>query len=240
MALWLEAPLQSWGFDSRFDRRDSLEFPTRSGVLGLICCAKGAGGEQADWLAMMRKHGQTVYAYRRKNSACFGHDMLVDFHMVGNGYDLNDPWETLMIPKTLDGKKPSGLLTGAKKTYRDYIQDTAFGVVLDVPEEEAVIIAEALKRPVWDVYLGRKCCVPTEFMYQGTFDKNEEAVATIAELATQKELVLKFTAEEGEDYDKGDVITLFDVPVQFGPCKMYEDRKVTVVAAICNDRSEGE
>ena len=44
--LWLEAPLQSWGFDSKFGRRDTLTFPTKSGVLGLVCSALGAGGEQ--------------------------------------------------------------------------------------------------------------------------------------------------------------------------------------------------
>ena len=34
LLLWLEAPLQSWGVDSRFGRRDTLPFPSRSGVLG--------------------------------------------------------------------------------------------------------------------------------------------------------------------------------------------------------------
>ena len=46
LLLWLEAPLQSWGVDSRFGRRDTLPFPSRSGVLGLVCCATGRNGEQ--------------------------------------------------------------------------------------------------------------------------------------------------------------------------------------------------
>ena len=48
LLLWLEAPLQAWGHDSKFGRRDSLDFPTKSGVLGLLCCARGAAGEQSD------------------------------------------------------------------------------------------------------------------------------------------------------------------------------------------------
>ena len=44
LLLWLEAPLQAWGHDSKFGRRDSLDFPTKSGVLGLLCCARGARG----------------------------------------------------------------------------------------------------------------------------------------------------------------------------------------------------
>ena len=37
LLLWLEAPLQSWGAGSRYGRRDTLPFPTRSGILGLLC-----------------------------------------------------------------------------------------------------------------------------------------------------------------------------------------------------------
>lgn len=46
LLMWLEAPLQAWGHESRFGRRESLDFPTKSGVLGLLCCALGYGGEQ--------------------------------------------------------------------------------------------------------------------------------------------------------------------------------------------------
>ena len=46
LLLWLEAPLQSWGVDSKFGRRDSIHFPTKSGVTGLLLCALGASGEQ--------------------------------------------------------------------------------------------------------------------------------------------------------------------------------------------------
>jgi len=46
LLLWFEAPLQSWGSDSKFGRRDTQTFPTKSGVLGLVCSALGAGGEQ--------------------------------------------------------------------------------------------------------------------------------------------------------------------------------------------------
>ncbi len=47
--LWLEAPLQTWVMTLSSGRRDSLDFPTKSGVLGLLCCARGAAGEQAEW-----------------------------------------------------------------------------------------------------------------------------------------------------------------------------------------------
>jgi len=51
LLLWLEGPLQIWGHDSRFGRRDSLPFPSKSGVMGIICAALGAAGPQEPPLA---------------------------------------------------------------------------------------------------------------------------------------------------------------------------------------------
>lgn len=39
--LRLEGSLQSWGDTSKFVIRRSMEAPTKSGVVGLICCAMG-------------------------------------------------------------------------------------------------------------------------------------------------------------------------------------------------------
>jgi CRISPR system Cascade subunit CasD len=230
LAMWLEAPLQSWGFDSRFYRRDTLDFPTRSGILGLLCCAKGAGGEQTEWLAKMQSHGQTVFAFRKSTEdgrGCLRTGRLRDFHMVGSGYDEKDPWQNQLIPKTSDKKKPNG--PGTKITYRYYLQDAAFGVILDLPEDEAAAAAQALQAPVWDLYLGRKCCVPTDFIYRGTFGTFEEARTALSKLANDKDLKLAFTVIEGDHPEKGEVSTLTDVPVRFGPHKEYRDRKITVI-----------
>src|SRR5271166_6549630 len=41
LAMLLDAPLQSWGFASRFQRRNTGLHPTKSGVVGLICAAMG-------------------------------------------------------------------------------------------------------------------------------------------------------------------------------------------------------
>ncbi len=39
--LRLEGPLQAWGDNSKFVIRRTMEAPTKSGVIGLICCAMG-------------------------------------------------------------------------------------------------------------------------------------------------------------------------------------------------------
>ena len=233
LLLWLEAPLQSWGFDSRFGRRDSLDFPTRSGVLGLLCCAMGAGGEQREWLELMARQTQTVLAFGLSKEGKEGarkalprQPLLRDFHMVGSGYDDQDIWQSLLIPKTSEGKKAVG--GGTKMTYRYYLQDMAFAVLLTVPEVEAQVITTALQAPAWDLYLGRKSCVPTDFIYRGLFADEQQARQAALELATAKERLALFQVLEGEH--EGEVLTLNDVPLQFGEHKKYRDRRVTVVA----------
>ncbi len=232
LLMWLEAPLQSWGADSRFGRRDSLDFPTRSGVLGLICCALGRGGEEEAWLARMAAYPQSVTAYVRTRAGKEGkrvkslrEPLLRDFHMVGSGYDERDPWQTLLIPKTRDGKKAVG--GGTKMTYRYYLQDMAYAVILPLPADEAPVIAEALQNPCWDLYLGRKSCVPTDLIYRGLFDDEPAALATADTLAKEKDRTADFRVLQGEH--EGEVITLNDVPVRFGPRKLYRDRRVTVL-----------
>lgn len=235
LLLWLEAPLQSWGYESKFGRRDTLDFPTKSGVLGLICCGLGAGGEQAELLATLSPLSQTAIAYvrTRANHADNASErlkrdrepLLRDFHMVGSGYDDQDPWKNLLIPKTSDGKKAVG--GGAKMTYRYYLQDAFFAVVVEIPKTQADMIATALTHPTWDLYLGRKSCVPTDFIYRGQFDTEALAIAHASGIAKEKELAEDFRVLEGEH--EGEILTLNDVPLQFGERKLYRDRRVTVV-----------
>lgn len=231
--LWLEAPLQSWGSDSKFGRRDTLPFPTRSGVLGILLCSLGASGEQKELLARM---GPPL---RQTVISCIGiketkqgikkrdrYPLLTDFQMVGSGYDDKDPWETLHIPKTSDGKRAVG--GGTKLTYRYYLQNAVFAVVMETPSDLAQSFAFALQNPVYDLYLGRKNCVPTEFIYQGTFDSEKDAESHAAVIMQEKNLVQDFRVLDGE-HDEGESMTLNDIPIQFGTIKKYRDRRVTVV-----------
>lgn len=228
LLLWLEAPLQAWGHDSKFGRRDSLDFPTKSGVLGLLCCARGAGGEERDWLSGWADLDMQVEAFvpcDAKGAPLPRLPLLRDFHMVGSGYNDADPWQNLLIPKTSEGKKAVG--GGTKMTYRYYLQDMTFAVAIETPIDEAEAIAAALKAPVWDLYLGRKNCVPTELVFQGLHASAAEALAAGRALADAKHRALAFAVQQGEH--DGEVLTLNDVPLQFGQDKRYRDRRVTVL-----------
>lgn len=240
--LWFEAPLQSWGADSKFGRRDTLKFPSKSGVLGLICSALGAGGEQTELLARFAALDMQIISYRKTNTKGEKRDkepLLRDFQMVGSGYkngmlpqrdtDYN-PWQALLIPKKADGtpaKDADGRVSGMKMTYRYYLQDAVFAVALQVPSDLADEIVSALQSPHWDVYLGRKTCIPTELVYQGVFQSIDSSFEQADKLAKQKTLLKDFKVVQGaEEGDEN--YTLNDVPIRFGEHKQYRDRQVTL------------
>lgn len=228
LLLWLEAPLQSWGHDSKFGRRDSLDFPTKSGVLGLLSCALGAGGPEIDWLKAWADLDMQLIAYvpkDRHGQPLPRQPLMRDFQMVGSGYDDQDPWASMLIPKTSEGKKAVG--GGTKMTYRYYLQDMAYAVAIQGPPGMVVAVAEALSRPVWDLYLGRKNCIPTEFVLQGIFSSAEDALLAGEQLANAKNRAAAFHVRQGEH--EGEALTLNDVPLQFGAHKIYRDRRVTVL-----------
>ena len=228
LLLWLEGPMQAWGVNSKFNRRATEEFPSRSALLGMVCAALGAGGEQRELLAAFAPLPQTVIAYRRmaQGKAVPSELQLKDFHMVGSGYDNKGPWRYLHIPKKSDGKAANG---GPKLTYRYYLQDATFAVALAVPDGLRDKLGEAFAAPCWDLSLGRKCCVPTEFIYQGIYDTSEDALERASALAAEKKRMEVFRVLEGV-HDDGEILILPDLPIQFGPDKLYAERTITVVA----------
>lgn len=208
LLLWFEAPLQSWGYDSKFGRRETLDFPTKSGVLGLLFCALGKGGEQTELLSRFSELKQTVFSFKKFKETKKNEETKIeikksanlhDFQMIGSGYaDLADfskiaksdeekkfyDWYSSMIPKTSEGKNAVG--GGTKLTHRYYLQNCAFAVALEVPCDLAEECENALKNPVWEISLGRKCCVPSEIIFQGSFDD----LKSILDSESLKKLVL--------------------------------------------------
>ncbi len=84
--LWLEGNLQSWGADSRFNSRRTLEFPTKSGIYGLLLAASGDSGPQEELLARMADAPLSVLTFQNDQKK------LNDYHMVGDGYNRKDKW----------------------------------------------------------------------------------------------------------------------------------------------------
>lgn len=220
LLLWLEGSLQAWGCDSRFDTRNTLDFPTRSGLSGLLLAAKGASGPQTQLLEKLAACPLTVFSFDSASTAG-----MVDFHMVGNGYDDSTKWGKLMSPKKSDGGTPVG--GGAKLTYRHYLLDRSFAAIWQMQEKEAEDFSAALQNPVFEIFLGRKCCIPSEMVFQGSFPVREEAMTRMQRMAEAKQLSPANCYREvsEKEYDE-ETLLLADVPLRFGIHKLYGERYV--------------
>ena len=227
LALYLRAPLQSWGASSKFGDRGTLDAPTRSGLLGLLAAACGVdkNNEATDrgWLARAMKLTLTVLVFRRG-------DRMTDYHTVGARYDKDDPWQKRMIPTTADGKP-----RGTDLTHRAYLSDSVFGAVISGDDVLVAEMAEGLDNPVWGVWFGRKSCIPTEPILVGLFDSDEAARKALdARLLASLERGCGKVAGKGEgEAVKFDIVevaadeaeeTLLDIPVSFNRCQFHARR----------------
>lgn len=208
LALYLDGPFQSWGSQSRFDRRTSLSYPTRSAVLGILCAALGIDWRDTNGLERLDMAlGVTVFAFGVAS-------MLVDYHTVGGGYDAKTQRQCI-VPKA-DGSTGDTVLT-----YREYLQDARFGVLLSGEDSLLRGLFSALQDPSWGIWLGRKSCIPASPVAQGLFDSEGEALAHLEARAGRPR-----TRRVGEAtcFERG-TDTLLDRPVDFS-ARTFKPRRI--------------
>ena len=201
LALLLDAPLQSWGFASRFQRRTTGLHPTKSGVIGLICAAmglaKGSAEEQTTLPELAKLRMTSIAIPRVVEPAGLQPPVLrlEDYHTV------------------LNTRRASGSPNkDAVVTRRQYLLDARFGVILFGSRALLDRVRSALQNPVWGVWLGRKSCIPAELLYRGLFDSEQEAHR---ELLREKPVDQFNTVVEVENFAEG-TDSIGDQPVSFG------------------------
>lgn len=145
LILRLAGPLQSWGEHSAFTTRDTQPFPTRSGLIGMFAAAKGYR-RGAD----LTEFDDLEITVRIDRPGV----MIRDFHTIGGG----DPHHS---PRTADGKRRTPG-KGTIVTHRYYLSDAAFTVAVAGPDDTIDQLAQALTRPWWQPYLGRRSCPPDQ------------------------------------------------------------------------------
>jgi len=174
LILRLEGPLQSWGEQSKWDDRDTAYMPTKSGVVGLLACCLGYERGDARIKRLSDELSLSVRADRAGK-------IITDFHTVqGRPAIMN-----------AEGKPRSGGNTFI--THRSYLQDAAFLVVLSGKEMLLRLCADALEKPVWAPFLGRRSCVPSkpvflELTSQYESPENALRLYPLAERADKKPL----------------------------------------------------
>ena len=209
LAIYLDAPLQSWGYQSRFDRRTTLSHPTRSGLIGMFCAAMGTDRTDTAQLAQFNRLTMTIYAFQTAGR-------LMDFHTVGGGWDKKTHPQNV-VPKA-DGKCGNTVVTR-----REFLQHSKFGVVLEGDSGLLDRISQALKNPKWGIWLGRKSCVPAAPVYQGMFASKAPALEILQTRAGKPAtLVVREVVQFADGTD-----TLMDTPIDFAK-REFIPRRVCV------------
>jgi len=216
LALYFDAPLQSWGHQSRFDRRTTLPYPTRSGVLGLLCAALGIDRHDTAGLARLAGLRLTVVALRQ-------HGRLVDYQTVGGGYNEKRDHQHI-------SRRATGDVGDTVQTRREYLEDARHGAVVSGPHALVAELSAALANPRWGVWLGRKACIPASPVSQGVFDSETEALSRLQQVSGAT--VVERTVREVTAFADGDD-TLMDVPLDFSPnARRFGPRRVSYAGAV--------
>ncbi|MBA4147134.1 MAG: type I-E CRISPR-associated protein Cas5/CasD [Verrucomicrobia bacterium] len=207
LALLLDGPMQSWGYASRFERRTTALHPTRSGVLGLIAAAVGIdkhAENEASQLARFAVLRMTTMTLPRG-----------DFRGKELPIHRMEDYHTVTGIRRASGKVDKDATV---QTYRHYLLDARFGVLIEGPAALLEEVASGLRNPRWGVWLGRKSCLPATPLLAGAVGTRENVWRGLLictgytgnESLQQFDHVLEVApSESGAD-------TMEDAPIGFG------------------------
>ncbi len=147
--LRLSGPMQAWGTGSRLQIRRTDLHPSKSGVLGMVLCAMGVNRDAAMGVVVPLAELEMGVRIDRPGVLDW------DYHTAGAGVGIRQAQGGVKLTATT--KKPETLLSR-----RQYLLDSSFLVALRGKPDVVAQAEHALRHPVWPVFLGRKCCVPTE------------------------------------------------------------------------------
>lgn len=206
LLLRLAAPMQSWGFASKFDRRLTEKEPTKSGVIGMLACAMGIRREDS-----LGELVNLTFGVRIDQPG----DLGVDFQMAHE--------------QTRSKNSASWV------THRYYLMDAIFLAGVEGNQTFLEEIEQALRYPAFPVCLGRRSCPPSGQLSLGIRDKNlRKALQEEPWLAAHK--YCRYARKEPPAFleiardaalDENPTYSVRDVPITFSQKRrMYDFRNV--------------
>lgn len=150
----LAGPLQSWGTHSRFTIRDTGLEPSKSGVIGLLCAALGkpASESPAEGYLPLAELARLRMGVRVDREATLEREYQTSGGGAWNG-------------QRYGVYKASGRTGDPLPSTRYYLAGAHFLVGLEGPREILSQLEQALRRPVWQIFLGRKSFLPSIPVY---------------------------------------------------------------------------
>ncbi|KPI15682.1 CRISPR-associated protein Cas5 family [Actinobacteria bacterium OK074] len=149
LLLRFAGPLQSWGSNSEYNRRETQPQPTKSGVIGLLAAATGRRRDEPISDLVGLRMGVRV---DQPGS------LLRDYHTV------SDYRGRPLLSSQVNAKGEQKTTSPAKPTYvtqRFYLEDAVFVAALQGPAPLIEGLAQAVRTPAFPLALGRRSCPPS-------------------------------------------------------------------------------
>lgn len=138
-------PLQSWGTDSHFERRDTDRYPSKSAVIGMIAASCGFRRDEDD---KINELNSLDFALRVDQPG----KLLRDFHIATK-------------------KRENGKVDRIYVTNRYYLQDAVFVVAIGSTNNLLIeAISDSLKSPYFQPFLGRRALPLNADFFVGVVD----------------------------------------------------------------------
>ena len=141
LALKLNGVMQAWGGHTYEDFRHTELIPTRSALLGLLAACLGIDRKDTDGLQTL---SGAVRMAVRADQMKYKPQRITDYH-------------TVLEPRTVKGPPRKGPVV----SHREYWCDAQYTVLLTVSDDARWTlkqIRDALKKPVYTPFLGRRSC----------------------------------------------------------------------------------
>ncbi len=220
LALQFKGPMQSWGFDSQYNRRNTGLMPTKSAIAGMICAAFGffrGSEEEFDFLEKFKKVSMTAISILSWQSyKPLIVRRLQDYHTVR---------------KT---RKAEGGIKETHITHRQYLTDAVFIVLLTGHSTLIKEWAKQLRDPVWGIFLGRKTCIPSLPVLFARFnperlwfDSEDEALAILLDgeaLESFQYIKDAESFEQGNDSLMDQAVSFESIAREFSPRRVIVNK----------------
>ncbi len=163
----LHGPIQAWGEHTFEGLRPSANFPTRSGVLGLLGACLGIRRNDPERLQQL---ADSIGIAVRVDERDFHVVKISDYHTVKNAradyIGKEEPHETI-------------------QTWREYLLDAHFSIALWSHAGAAIALDNleaAIRKPFFTPYLGRRSCPLTRPLFESRLRAadSQEALRSIA------------------------------------------------------------
>ncbi|MFI6869232.1 type I-E CRISPR-associated protein Cas5/CasD [Nocardia sp. NPDC050406] len=230
LLLHLSGPLQSWGTRSHWNFRDTLIYPTRSGLVGLVAAAMGHPRHEP-----LTRYTSLEFTIRIDRPG----QVLVDYHTVGGGR----PREQTPA-RAGGGHRAEG--AGTIVSHRHYLTDAAFTVAITSPDEELITdIESALSAPTFGPHLGRRSCPPAGPLVLGRVDDPATDLCRSVPIARERprdtdSVLVEIVAENPRGTDEAARShTNTTQPISFGESRAYHPHTTwhtrhSMPAALCS------